>query len=155
MATQLKLADVEAGIIGALKAGIPDADVLSITRRQIDSEGNIVLNSSRPTVLVVLEGGGYIPLGDNQRISYGAELRWLALCFDQNLRSDADERAESYALVSKVVNAIAGQRIANGSDDRTEPAFVTGIEPFQLDDNGSWYAVRFSVGDTAQFSAKI
>jgi hypothetical protein len=128
MATQLKLEDVEAKVVGAIKAALGDAaTVLAMSTEHTDEDGNIIIDGVKPMVLVYFDGEDFIPMNDNLRTNYEDEQMWMAICFAKSLRSTADERASTYAITSRVRDAVAGQRLtldenaaAHGADAHRE-----------------------------------
>jgi hypothetical protein len=156
MATQLKLEDVEAKVVGAIKAALGDAaTVLAMSTEHTDEDGNIIIDGVKPMVLVYFDGEDFIPMNDNLRCNYEDEQMWMAICFAKSLRSTADERASTYAITSRVRDAVAGQRLTlDENAQRTAPMRIVSTKPYQFDKTGTWYAVRFALRHVAQFSNK-
>jgi hypothetical protein len=156
MPTQLKPGDVEAALITLLKTALADpaVQVRGLSSKDIDGEGSIVLRKVTPTVLVLWDGETLDPARDNTRTNYNAAQRYLAICFDQNLRSLDAERADAYGLVGQVRDILAGQKLTLADGAKTMPMQLAGTDPYQIDDHGSWYAVRALVPSMAQFTAK-
>jgi hypothetical protein len=156
MATQLKLEDVEPKIIAIIAAALSgdNPDVRAISVRDFGSDGNLVLRSNRRTVLVLYDGTAFDPMKDNLRQNYIANQEWMALCFEQSLRSTEDERLATYGLTSEVCDAVAGQRLDLQDSTRTAPMWLLAVSPFQFDEKGTWFAVRFKLAHVAQYSDK-
>src|SRR5574341_420371 len=157
MPTQLKPGEVEAALIAQLLTSLAASapEVRGLSSSDIDSEGNIVLRKTQPTVLVYWDGEALSPARDNTRTNYNAGSRFVVLCFDQNLRSTQKEREDAYGLVALVRDALAGQKLTLPGGAKTMPLELVGAEPFQIDNNGSWYAVRVVAPSMAQFTAKV
>lgn len=156
MATQLKLEDVEAKVVGALQAALGnDVVIVAMSTATFDDDGNVIIEGVKPTVLVYFDGEDFTPMNDVLRTNYEDEQAWVAACLAKSLRSTAEERTSTYALTSRVRDAVAGQRLTlTENAQKTAPMRLVSTKPFQFDANGTWYAVRFALRHVAQFSNK-
>jgi hypothetical protein len=153
-ATQLKLSDVEKGIIALLQANAPlmalKPQIQGLSSHQWDDQGNIIINP--PAVLVLFDAGQDTPTGDTTRLTYDASYEFSLICGATDLSSTDNERNSVYALLAVVRAAIAGQRVSvDGGAASSSPVTLAGITAEQFSPNGAWYAQHIRVGKTAQF----
>lgn len=158
MPTKFNPGDVEAALLAALPdliqiGGAVALELKGISSEHFDEDGNLVLRKIAPTVLLYFENEQASEPKEITRTTYESLQTWVLLCFQQSLRSTADERAKTYSLVAQVRDAIGGLRLTL-PDGRTMPTKYLGCELYQFDKNGTWYAVRAGVNALAQFSDK-
>jgi phage gp37-like protein len=161
MPTQLKLADVEQGIITVLKANNPlmalHPQVQGLSSKDWDDQGNIIINP--PAVLILFDGAQDTPTGDNTRLTYDTAYEFSLICGATDLSSTDNERNSVYALLAAVRAAVAGQRIPVDGNTlpvqpgtaSSSPVALGGIAMEQFSSNGAWYSQRIRVQKTAQF----
>lgn len=157
MATKMQPNLVEAAILALLPARLKisfgkNVDVAPIGGRDFDDDGQLVLKS--PSVRLYFAGATYDPLRDNQRLTSEAELMWDLICFEESLKSKADERTKSLELLSVVADEMAGARLLLSAGVYTLPTRIVAIKPVE-DAAGpvdQCYAVTIAISGIAQFS---
>lgn len=157
MATKVQPHLVEAAILTLLPARLKisygkNVDVAPIGGKDFDEDGQLVLKS--PAVRLYFAGATYDPLRDNQRLTMEAELMWDLICFEESLKSRADERTKTLELLAVVEDEIAGARLLLSAGVYTQPTRIVSIKPV-MDAVGpvdQCYAVTIAVSGIAQFS---
>jgi hypothetical protein len=152
MPTQLKPETVENALVVALAAALAGVNVQALTEKDIDAEGNLVVVP--PVVLVMFDVETLLPTRDVTLQTYTAVQRHLAICGTRDLSGVGAERLSAKGLVSQVRDAAAGLRLTLEDGTITMPTAVAGVERFQFDKNGTWYAVLLDVQALAQFTPK-
>jgi hypothetical protein len=124
--SQFRIDQVEGALIALLKTAMPAAygtvdspiliDVNSVNSKDFNAQGQLAIKP--PSMRVQFMDAAFANLRDNQRLTYEAGLEFDVLCFEENLRSKADERLQILGLVAVAVNQLAGARLllADGTD---------------------------------------
>ena len=156
-AGKLQLDQVETAIItlgtAALKAAYSQQiDVDSIGQKDFNDGGDLII--SPPCVRIRFAGAEYNALRDNQKLTYEGKPVWEFWCFEENLRSKAEERLDTLKLVTAVQDTFTGARLPLDGGYRTEPMELLSVLP-AMDENAvvtQFYIVSFRVNGIAQFS---
>jgi phage gp37-like protein len=152
MPTQLQPEMVENALVGALKAACNGVNVQGLTEKQFDAEGNLIIVP--PAALVMFDGETLQPTRDVTLQTYEATQRYLVIVGARDLSGEGAERLSAMSIVSQVRNALAGLTLTLEDGNKTMPIALAGVERFQFDPNGTWYAVLIDVEAVAQFTPK-
>jgi phage gp37-like protein len=153
MASQLKVDQVEKALITALKGALASANVQvqGLTAESFDQDGNLVIVP--PAVLVLFSSNTYAAGKDHLKLDYQSDKEFQILCGARDPRSE-NERLGAYDVVNRVLDALAGLKLALDANTKTEPIFPMRVELFQFTVDGTWYSVHVNVGGIAQFTPK-
>ena len=126
-------------------------NVDAIGPNAVDNEGTLILQS--PMVRIRFLEASYAPGRDNQRLTYSADLKFLALCYCENLRSPTDEKIDTLKLLNAVQECFAGARITLGTGRRSEPISLGNVLPMMTDGEviDGFYSMQLTVPGFAQF----
>lgn len=152
-----RIDDVETSLVTLLQTTMTTAyganvDVDSLGDKDFDDEGTLVLRT--PAVRALFLGAPYKPTHDNLRLTYEQSLDYDIFCFEQSLRSKADERLQTLNLVAVLLEQVVGARLTLTNGQRTMPITLRGVN---LMANASGpvdqaYVVSVSIEAIAQFS---
>lgn len=155
--SQFRIDQCEAALITLLSANLPaeygaQVDVESLGDKDFDDDGRLTLQP--PALRVRFAGAKYDNLRDNRRLSYQATLNYEVLCFESSLRSRADERTQTLALVAAVLDQLAGARLLLADGSKTMPIGVTGVALVETDQGpvDQLFSVLVEVEGIAQFN---
>lgn len=147
---------VEAALIALLQAKMTAAfgapvQVDSLGSKDFNEQGTLILKP--PAIRVQFGGAEYDPLHDNQRLTYEAGVPFDILCFESSLRSKADERKQTLALVAIAQNQLAGARLTLQDESRTQPLTMKGVSLVVVESNvvDQAFAITVLVQGVAQF----
>ncbi len=157
MATKVQIHLVEAALLALLPARLKisyakNVDVQNISGKDFDDDGQLVLKS--PAVRIRFGSEHMDALRDSQRLTMEAEQLWDAVCYEESLKSKADERTRSLVLLGTVKDELAGTRLLLEAGVYTLPIRLVGVSQV-IDAAGpvdQCYAVTFAVSGIAQFS---
>lgn len=157
MATKVQIHLVEAALLALLPARLKisygkNVTVSPIGGKDFDDDGQLVLKS--PAVRTHFKGAEYAPLRDIQRLTTEAELNWDIICFEESLKSKADERTKTLELIAVVQDELAGARLQISDGVYTQPTRIVSVLPV-MDAVGpvdQCYAITIAVSGIAQFS---
>jgi phage gp37-like protein len=161
--SQFQIAQVEAALIELLKATMPAAygtvdapaliDIDSVGTRDFNAAGQLAIKP--PSMRVMFAGVKYANLRDNQRLTYQGALSFEVMCFEQNLRSKADERLKTLVLVGVALNQLAGARLALADGTSSMPIELEGVQLVIPGDGGpvdQFFSIALTVEGIAQFN---
>ena len=155
MANQFTLDGTDTALLALGRAQIPEiygdgVDVDAIGPNDFDNEGTLILRS--PMVRIRFQSARYQGK-DPQRLTYQAELEFLALCYCENLRSPVDEKTDTLQLLNAVQECFAGARLTLATGKRTEPITIGNVLPMMTDGQviDGFYSVQLTVPGFAQF----
>jgi hypothetical protein len=106
-----------------------------------------------PAVRLRFKGAGYKSARDNSRVTYEATLPFELLCYEENLRSPADQRKATLVLVSALQDQLAGARLTLQDGAKTQPITMVAVDLVATDDGpvDQLFAVSIEVNGFAQF----
>ncbi len=159
--SQLQISDVETALLTLLNSVLPAAygtpqahvaiDIDSIGDKDFNAQGQLALKP--PSIRVRFGGAEYSNLRDNQRLTYEAVLPFEVMCFESSLRSKADERLQTLALVVVVLNQLAGARLALSDGTSTMPLELKSVSPVITEDGpvDQLFSINVQIKGIAQF----
>jgi len=157
---QLKIHEVEDGLVGHLKAALPamDRQIASLTNGDFNAGGDVIV-TDLPAIRVFYRTGplarGAGRMNDSTALTYDAALGFVVLCGASNMRSRAEERKDALELVDDVLDALAGKRLEGLPSYQMSrgPQVVlqNAGELFQFGPDGTWYAVPVVVEGITQY----
>lgn len=155
--TRVQIHLVEAALLALLPERLENSyakrvDVKTISDKDFGDEGQLILQP--PAVRIHFDRARYGTSRDTQRTALNAELDFSFLCFDESLKSRADERTRTLSLVATLQNELAGARLQLEQGVYTEPILLTGVEQTQdrFGPVNECYAVLCMIPGLAQFS---
>ncbi len=155
--SELRIDQVEASLLALLSTALPTAygaqvQVDSLGDKDFDDDGRLTLQP--PSLRVRFAGAQYDNLRDNRRLSYQAKLSYEILCYESSLRSRADERNQTLALVATVLDQVAGARLTLADGSQTMPIGLRGVALVETDQGpvDQLFSVLADVEGIAQFS---
>ncbi|QNI34533.1 hypothetical protein H7849_11920 [Alloacidobacterium dinghuense] len=156
--TKFQVADVEAALLTLLQgSNVSTAygaaiDVDSIGDKDFLDDGTLTLQP--PSIRIRFSGADYNNLRDNQRLSYEASMLFEVMCFEESLRSKADERLQTLQLVQVIQDQLAGARLALVDGSSSAPIELRAVTPIVTDQGpiDQLFSITIAIRGIAQYS---
>ncbi len=157
MASKVQIHLVEAALLTLLPDRLfvsygQKVHVATIGREDFGDDGQLTLTP--PAVRIHFGSASYGQARDTQKTTLSASLIFSIFCYDESLKSKADERTRTLQLVAAVQDELAGARLQLTPGVFTEPVLMKDVVQ-AMDAAGpvdQVYAVVFEVSGFAQFS---
>jgi len=156
MSQGVQLDELYAALEALLKAnltGAPAVAVQPLTAESISTEeqtlGKIIARP--PAVLLALQDASFDTRNDHTATEYNASFRFMALCGAASLRDSDEQRTGALALLGRVANILAGARLTLASAGNKLQCVLERVGLAQLEADGTWYGLQFTVRGPSQF----
>jgi phage gp37-like protein len=136
-----------------LQQAMPDVRVQRAAAEDFNLEGQIVARP--PVALLFLESEVYADPDDLQARLYRVTQTFGILLGASNLRNAEAERLQAAELLRQAIGTLAGRRLVLSSNSFRPVVKPRDVRLAQLDATGTWYLLRVSVENIAQFEGEI
>lgn len=147
---EFKVEDVEKALLGMIAPAFEDADVSKIVSNDLDADGYLI--APMPAIRVLYDSTSDQAARGTSRLVYETAHTFQILCGARNLRSKADEDTDTKKIVTRMRALLAGAKLALPDGETSEPLMLAGVQRFQFDANGMWYALTVVASSTSQFT---
>jgi len=149
---QTRIREVEDALLGLLKAALPDVkNIAALTEGDVNEEDQLI--AEPPAIRLFFGAESFDRARDHMALTYQSGQSWTALCGAQNRRGVEDERADALELLGRVLDALAGARLAGLASQTQGPQVVLKrVGLLQMGPDGTWYLVEFAVESIVQFT---
>jgi hypothetical protein len=132
-----------------LAAKLAGVDVKSMSGSDFDEDGQLVFRP--PCSRTRYVGSMYESLHDNSAVTYNCDHIIEVWCCASNLRSREDQREDTKALAGKILEQLAGARLALADGSKSEPVRIVDVKTLETDLRGTIVVVSVAVPGIAQF----
>jgi type II secretory pathway component GspD/PulD (secretin) len=149
--------EVEAALVTALKAALISVtkDVAALTYEDVDADtDNIVVTA--PAVRIQFQKEALQNMGDRNFLDYESDQKWIALVGASRPSTVEIERGAAQNILELAKDALAGLRLTLASNPQGNAVVMLGDpELFNQQQDGTWYALPFTVKSFSSFTANI